>query len=172
MMVGLAGVVPAEAGEIGNRLAGWHSAAHAEAKRLCLWCVMSSLLGKGERSDDMTHGQAETTYFPHERLVAWELALEALEFVAGRREKLRGLPGGMGGQLERGGGGGDSNICGGGAGGGGEARRHFRIALSEAGEAGGCARGAYALGALAESEHAALRATLLRLCACLRGLTR
>jgi len=133
---------------------------------------MSSLLGKGERSDDMTHGQAEASYFPHERLVAWELALEALEFVAARRDKLRGLPGGMAGQLERAVAGAYSNLCAGAAAREAEARRHFRIALSEAGEAGGCARGAYALGALAESEHASLRATLLRLCACLRGLTR
>src|SRR5215510_2603142 len=127
---------------------------------------------KGERSDDMTHGQAETTYFPHERLVAWELALEALELVAGRREKLRGLPGGMAGQLEPAVAGAYSNLCAGAAAREAEARRHFRIALSEAGEAGGCARGTYALGALAESKHAALRAMLLRLCTCLRGLTR
>jgi hypothetical protein len=117
----------------------------------------------------MTHNEADG-YFPHERLAAWQLALEALEFVAKRREKLRGLPGGMAGQLERALAGAYSNLCAGATARDAESRRHFRIALSEAGEAGGCARGAYVLGGLDDGEHAKLRATLLRLCACLRGL--
>jgi four helix bundle protein len=111
-----------------------------------------------------------TGYFAHERLEAYRLALAALEMVAARRDKLRGLCGGLAGQLERAVVGAYSNLCAGAAAQGAEGRRHFRIALSEAGEAGGCARGALALRALSPAEHDELRATLLRLCACLHGL--
>src|ERR687887_1731241 len=100
----------------------------------------------------MTHTPIQN-YFPHERLAAWQLALEALEFVAKRRERLRGLPGGMAGQLERAVAGAYSNLCAGAAARDAEARRHFRIALSEAAEAGGCARGAEVLGGLDAAEH-------------------
>lgn len=111
-------------------------------------------------------------YFAHERLVAYQLALAALQFVADRKSKLAGLSGGMGQQLERAVAGAYSNLCAGASAFGAESRRHFKIALGEAGEAGGCARGTCTLGALSEAEHAQLRATLLRLCACLRGLAR
>ena len=89
-----------------------------------------------------------------------------------RKEQLRGLCGGMAGQLERACAGAASNTCAGAAAKGEEARRHFKIALSEAGEAGGCAKIAWRLGAFSDAEHAQLRALLLRTCACLRGLTR
>lgn len=42
-----------------------------------------------------------TRYFPHERLKAYQLARQAVQFVAARRGKLRGLPGNAGPQLER-----------------------------------------------------------------------
>ena len=110
-----------------------------------------------------TRYNATNHYFPHERLLAYQLAEEALVFVAARKDKLRGLCGGMAGQLER--------ACAGAAARGEEAKRHFKIALSEAGEAGGCAKIAWRLGAFTDEEHAHLRALLLRACACLRGLT-
>jgi len=109
-------------------------------------------------------------YFAHERLAAYGLAMEAVTFVAARKARLHGLPGGLAAQLGRAVVGAHSNLCAGAAARGAEGKRHFRIALSEAGEAGGCAEAALVLGALSEPEHAALRATLLRLCACLYGL--
>ena len=118
-----------------------------------------------------TRYDATSHYFPHEGLVAYQLAEQALVFVAMRKEQLRGLCGGMAGQLERACAGAASNTCAGAAAKGEEAKRHFRIALSEAGEAGGCAKIAWLLGAFSDGEHAQLRAMLLRACACLRGLT-
>ena len=118
----------------------------------------------------MTHNPEAAMYFAHERLAAHQLALGALKMVAGWKRKLHGLPGGLGPQLERATVGAFSNFCAGASARGAEGKRHFHIALSEAGEAGGCAEGAFVLGALTDAEHAALRSMLLRLCACLHGL--
>lgn len=118
----------------------------------------------------MSHNRESNRYFAHERLAAYQLALEALRFVAQRKHKLHGLPGGLGGQLERAVVGAHSNFCAGAAAQGAEGRRHFRISLSEAGEAGGCAEGVLILDAFTQSEYDELRSTLLRLCACLYGL--
>jgi len=118
-----------------------------------------------------TRYDATNHYFAHERLLAYQLAEEALVFVAARKAQLRGLCGGMAGQLERACAGAASNTCAGAGARGEEAKRHFKIALSEAGEAGGCAKIAWRLGAFTDEEHAHLRALLLRACACLRGLT-
>jgi len=111
-------------------------------------------------------------YFSHERLVACDLALAALKFVSDRKAKLAGLVGGMGPQLERAVAGAYTNFCAGANAFGAESRRHFKIALSEAGEAGGCALGVFTIGGFTAEEHAHLRSTLLRLCACLRGLAK
>ena len=117
-----------------------------------------------------TRYDATNHYFPHERLLAYQLAEQALIFVAAHKDKLHGLCGGMAGQLTRACAGAASNICAGAAARGDEAKRHFKIALSEAGEAGGCAQIAWRLGAFTDEEHTHLRALLLRCCACLRGL--
>ena len=119
----------------------------------------------------MNHN-SRSSYFPHERLVAYQLARQAVQFVAKRRDKLRGLPGKAGPQLENAVMGAHTNLCAGAASSGAEGRRHFRIALSEAGEAGGCVDAALDYGAFTPEEHAELRALLLRLCACLGGLSR
>ena len=120
----------------------------------------------------MTHDPEAERFFPHENLEAYRLARQATKFVAERRRRLVGLPGNAGPQLERAVVGAQTNLCAGASAVGAEAKRHFRIALSEAGEAGGCADIAFDYGALAEAEHGALRGILLRLCACLRGLSR
>src|SRR5689334_14749798 len=121
----------------------------------------------------MNHTQSDHDgYFSHEGLVAYELALAALEFVAARKAKSTGLPGGIGQQLERAVVGAYTNLCAGASAFGAESRRHFKISLSEAGEAGGAVRGVYVLGAFTFSEHSDLRKILLRLCACLRGLAK
>jgi hypothetical protein len=118
------------------------------------------------------HFDPNEKHFAHERLVAYDLALEATHFVASRRAKLRGLPGQAGPQLERAVVGAHTNLCAGAAQDGAEAKRHFRIALSEASEAGGANDVALAFGAFSQTEHAQLRAVLLRLAATLRGLSR
>jgi hypothetical protein len=127
----------------------------------------------------MTHGQNEKTrqenatgYFDFERLDAYRLALAAVEIVAARRRRLQGLPGRSGEQLERALAGALTNLCSGAAAQGAEQKRQFRIALCEATEAGGAIELARAYRALDSNEHARLRARLLRLCACLRGLLR
>lgn len=120
----------------------------------------------------MTHTLLPSEYFPHERLAAYGYALRAVEFVAGKQEKLRGLPGGAGPQLERAVVGALTNLCAGATAEGAEQRRHYRIARSEAGEAGGAIDVARAFGAFTAEEHAEVRGVLLRLCACLRGLAR
>jgi len=120
----------------------------------------------------MTHTLESPRYFAHERLAAYGLALQALRFVAERKVRLAGLPGGLAAQLERAVVGAHSNLCAGAAARGNEAKRHFRIALSEAGEAGGCLDAVFLLGAFTQAEHDALRKLLLRLCACLYGLAR
>jgi hypothetical protein len=119
----------------------------------------------------MEQDNQQTRYFSHERLSAYGLALSAVQQVAAKRQRLMALPGGLGAQLERAVVGAFSNLCSGAAAQGANAKRQLRIALSEAGEAGGCAEGAFVLGALNEAEHTALRDTLLRLCACLAGLS-
>jgi four helix bundle protein len=117
-----------------------------------------------------TRYDATNHYFPHERLLAYQLAEQALVFVAARKDTLHGPCGGMAGQLTRACAGAASNTCAGAAAKGDEAKRHFKIALSEAGEAGGCAQIAWRLGAFSDEEHAHLRALLMRCCACLRWL--
>ena len=120
----------------------------------------------------MPHNPTPTTrYFPDERLEASRLALHAIAMVAARRDALRGLPGQAGPQLERAVVGAYTNFCSGAALHGAEARRHHRIALSEACEAGGVLDIALACGALDAVGYRELRDTLLRLGACLRGLT-
>ena len=54
-----------------------------------------------------------------------------------------------------------TNLCGGASTEGAKARRHFRIALSEAGEAGGCLDLAFDLGALDRADYDAIRAIRL-----------
>jgi len=122
----------------------------------------------------MSHKHSETKerFFAHEGLVAYTLARQAVQFVAARRGKLRGLPGQAGPQLERAVVGAHTNLCAGASHFGAEAQRHFRIALSEASEAGGAVDLALDFGAFTEQEHAELRALLLRLGATLRGLAR
>lgn len=120
----------------------------------------------------MSHPDDPARYFPHERLQAWQLSRAAVRFVAARRHKLRGLPGNAGPQLERAVVGAHTALCAGAAAEGAERRRIFRGALSEAAEAGGCIDTALDFGALDTAEHQTIRATLLRLCACLRGLAR
>ena len=109
-------------------------------------------------------------YFSHERLAAYELALEAVRFVAARKHKLRGLPGRAGEQLERAVVGAQTAVCAAAAAEGAERRRIFRGALSEASEAGGAIDTALAYGALTDSEHAQVREVLLRLCSCVYRL--
>ncbi len=109
-------------------------------------------------------------YFAHERLDAYGHARRAVQLVKARQERLRGLPGAVAAQLERAVVGAHTNLSSGAAHGGAEARRHFRIALSEASEAGGAIDLALDLGGLTPAEHHELRQTLLRLAACLNGL--
>jgi hypothetical protein len=116
-------------------------------------------------------GPAER-FFAHEGLIVYSVARQAVQFVAARRAKLRGLPGQAGPQLERAIVGAHTNLCSGAAHHGVEAQRHFRIALSEASEAGGATDIAFDFGAFSEAEHQELRALLLRLAAMLRGLAR
>ncbi|MBI4701156.1 MAG: hypothetical protein HY744_08360 [Deltaproteobacteria bacterium] len=111
-------------------------------------------------------------YFPHERLHAYQLSRAVLGRVAEQRGKLRGLPGQAGAQLERAVVGAHTNLCAAAASQGADAKRQFRIALSEAAEAGGCLDAALPFGALGQAEHDELRELLLGLCACLRGLAR
>ena len=109
-------------------------------------------------------------YFAHERLDAYGLARRAVQLVKASREQLRGLPGKAGEQLERAVVGAHTNLCSGASHQGAEARRQFRISLSEASEAGGATDLALDLGGLTPAEHAELRRTLLRLASCLNGL--
>lgn len=111
-------------------------------------------------------------FFPHEKLEAYQLARAAVQFVAARKAKLRGLPGQAGPQLERAVVGAHTNLCAAAANEAAEARRYYRIAISEASEAGGAADLAFDFGAISSSEHTELRTTLLRLCATLTGLSR
>lgn len=119
-----------------------------------------------------TEDNDQQRFFPHERLVAYALARSVVQFVAARRAKLRGLPGQAGPQLERAVVGAQTNLCAGAAQQGAEARRQFRIALSEACEAGGANDIAFDFGAFSEAEYGELRSLLLRLGATLRGLSR
>lgn len=119
-----------------------------------------------------TQGEPKERFFAHEGLTAYTLARQAVQFVAARRGKLRGLPGQAGPQLERAIVGAHTNLCAGATHFGAEAQRHFRIALSEASEAGGAIDLAFDFGAFTEVEHQELRALLLRLAAMLRGLAR
>jgi hypothetical protein len=118
----------------------------------------------------MEHKQENTSWFAHERLDAYGLSLCAVQFVAARRSKLRGLPGKAGEQLERAVVGAQTAVCSAAAAEGAERRRLFRGALSEASEAGGATDTALAYGAFTRAEYEALRHTLLRLCACLYRL--
>ncbi len=111
-------------------------------------------------------------YFDFERLDAYKLALAAVEFVAARRRQLQGLPGKGGEQLERAVAGSLTNICAGASAYGAQKRRLFKMALEEAGEAGGGNEFARIYYAFNAEEYAELRSILLRECACLRGLVR
>src|SRR5262245_33081026 len=101
----------------------------------------------------MAHTQDASKYFPHERLVAYQLARAAVQLVNALRSRLRALPGKAGEQLERAVVGAHTNLCAGACAMGAEARRHFRIALTEAAEAGGCTDLAFDLCALGVHEH-------------------
>ena len=118
----------------------------------------------------MANTSESVSYFPHERLDAYALSRQVVQFVSSRKHKLRGLPGKAGPQLERAVMGAHTALCSGAAAEGAERRRIFRGALAEAAEAGGCVDAAFDFDALTEDEYRSLRATLLRLCACLRGL--
>ena len=120
----------------------------------------------------MTHEIETKRQFAYEGLFAYAMARQATQFVATRRAKLRGLPGNAGPQLERAVVGALTNLCAGAGQQGAEAKRHYRIALSETSEAGGATDVALDFGAFDREEHAALRAILLRLGALLRGLSR
>ena len=120
----------------------------------------------------MIHDQNQSEYFQHERLDAYRHALEAVQLVADRRGRLRGLPGNAGPQLERAVVGAITNLCSAVVGEGAERQRCLRIALAEASESGAASDVALVFGGLSEGEHARLRQTLLRLCSCLRGLLR
>ena len=111
-------------------------------------------------------------YFHHEKLDAYRVVREATRFIAVRRAKLRGLPGQAGPQLERAIVGAQTNLCAAAAQEGAEKRRQFRIALSEASEAGGAIDIAFDFGALSEEERRCIRSLLLRLCAMLNGLAK
>ena len=110
--------------------------------------------------------------FQHENLAAYAFARAATRFILSRRSKLRGLPGEAGPQLERAVVGAQTNLCSGASHFGAEAKRHFRIALSEANEAGGALDIAYDCGAFDDAEYAECRRILLRLCSTLGGLAR
>ena len=112
-----------------------------------------------------------SAYFPHEKLRAYQLARKMVQFVAARRNRLRGLPGNAGPQLERAVVGTQTNLCSGAAAEGADRRRQFRVALTEASEAGGCIDTALDFGALSKAEYGEARTTLLELCACLYGLS-
>src|SRR2546428_8428002 len=95
----------------------WHSASHSASAAtktpqligVVPVCAPSNV---GERSADMDHTRfGSDGYFSHERLAAYDLALAALEFVAARKAKLVGLPGGIGPQLERAVVGAYTNLC-------------------------------------------------------------
>ncbi len=116
--------------------------------------------------------QDQEGYFDFERLDAYRLALAAVEFVAARRRQLQGLPGKGGEQLERAVAGSLTNICAGASAYGAQKKRLFKIALEEAGEAGGGNEFARIYRAFNAAEYAELRSILLRECACLRGLVR
>jgi len=109
-------------------------------------------------------------YFDHERLDAYRLARRAVQLVHALKPKLRGLPGGAAGQLERAVVGAHSNLCSGAAARGAEKRRQLSIAYTEASEAGGALDLPFDLGAINATEYHALRDVLLRLCQCLTGL--
>jgi four helix bundle protein len=111
-------------------------------------------------------------YFDFERFDAFRHALRAAEFVASRRRKLVGLRGKAGEQLERATAGAVTNLGAGSSAQGAEQKRHFRIALSEASEAGAALELARIYGAFGAEEYGELREILLRACACLRGLCR
>src|SRR5262245_21894015 len=114
----------------------------------------------------MQHNKVENQerWFPHESLAAYRYSLTAVRFVAARRAKLRGLPGRSGPQLEAAVVGAHTNLCAGAATRGVEAKRHYRIALTEAGEAGGALDPAFLFGALSEAEYHEGRSILLSLC--------
>ena len=118
----------------------------------------------------MMHTTERSRYFPFERLEAYRLSKVMLRFVRERQAQLRGLPGKGAEQINRAVWGTHTALCSGSACEGAEARRHFRMSLSEAVEMAGTLDGALEYRVLSESEYAFGRETLLRLCACLRGL--
>jgi hypothetical protein len=109
-------------------------------------------------------------YFAHEKLDAYRLAVEALRFVAARRNKLRGLPGNAGPQLERAVMGALTAIGAAAPAEGAERLRLYRGGLAEASEAGCAIDAALVYGAFSADEHRRMRELLLRLCSCLFAL--
>jgi hypothetical protein len=109
-------------------------------------------------------------YFPHERLLAYELLREVLKFVVAHRGRLRGLPGRTGPQLEAAILGAVTATGSGAAAEGAERHRVFRGALTEACETAVGLEAAHLYGAITEPEYLEQRGKLLRACACLRGL--
>src|SRR5262249_23750803 len=119
------------------------------------------------------HGSdGQSSYFAFERLDAYQLSRQIVQFVAKRRGRLRGLPGRAGEQLNKAVVGAHTNSRSGSAAQGAEQKRPFRIALTEATEIAGAADVALDYGAFSQAEYDALRLMLGRLCACLRGLSR
>jgi hypothetical protein len=118
----------------------------------------------------MNDSHRNERYFDYEKLEAYRQVRMAAAFVAARRRKLVGLPGKVGEQLERAIAGAFTNICSASSAQGAERRRQFRIALTEATEAGGASELALIYGAFREAESRELREMLLRACRCLHGL--
>ena len=121
----------------------------------------------------MTHPPSHPDrYFPHERLLAYQLLREVLRFVVAHRGRLRGLPGRTGPQLEAAVLGALTATAAGAAAEGAERHRIFRGGLAEACEAGCGLEAAFEYGAIPKEPYLDQRDKLLRACACLRGLTR
>ena len=80
--------------------------------------------------DEKEEKQAKR-FFHHEKLDAYRVGRQAQRFVADRRAKLRGLPGGAGPQLERAIVGAQTNLCGKRATNTGRARHHHRNGEAE-----------------------------------------
>ena len=121
----------------------------------------------------MSHTDSQPDrYFPHERLLAYQLLREVLTFVVEHRPRLRGLPGRTGPQLEAAILGAVTATGAAAAAEGAERHRIFRGGLAEACETAVGLEAAHLYGAITRDEYLDQRGRLLRACACLRGLAR
>jgi len=111
--------------------------------------------------------------FIFERLDAYRVAHEGLTIVLAHREKLRGLPGEIAGQLERAAVSTVANICEATGRSGIADRRHrYSIARGEANEAGGLVEIARLYGVFSDEAYATLRSSYLRVTYMLTALIR